>query len=173
MKRGRAEFLDECNASERPAFESIFDAMSKLSGSLDRIVAAAPTAPGRPRPPLLDFDFKRHEGALVLRHPKLGGRPLTLMMGGSDQTGREEMREAFSVQRSKLVAGGIQRGDVETFLRDLETAGFEEREPGLWRTRTANTPRPDRLSSIFDDLSNVRALVDAVQTLVQAIDRYP
>lgn len=83
------------------------------------------------------------------------------------------MREAFSVQLPKLVAGGVRKQDAEEFLESLERAGFENRGPGLWRTRIANTPRPDRLSTIFDNEMNVRALVDAVRTLVHAIDRYP
>lgn len=172
MRPTREDFLNECTESERETFRQIFTAVDEFSRTLGSPDEADSPTRGRGGRPRLFFDFEDHKGALMLQHAKLGRRPLRLMLGGSSRVGREEMVEAFSVQLPKLVSGGIARADAEAFLRDLENAGFEKRKEGLWRTQTANTNRPDRLSSIFGREANLRGLTEALRRLVENVDRY-
>ena len=187
----RDDFLSDCDAADKQAYEKLFDDLEGLARQLEDSDPSDADALGTPlesAPLRLRIDFDGDRGAsLRLQHPKLRPAPTKRRNGAGDAPAGEvqapllwffpsnnDKRWAHlgrvSATFLELTKAGVKRPDVEAYARDLLKGPFETGGNQSLKTTTAG--EAGGIDRAFRWDANRKAVLEAVQNLVKRVDGY-
>ena len=142
MARTRDEFLQDCDAEDRSAYESLFEDVNNLArelGDPDPSDETSLTKPLDGVPLRLRISFGDPKGpSLRLAHVKLGGVAPLLWFFPSQNEERWTAVNRVSALLAQLPKAGVKDADAMTYGNNLKKAGF------------VSSPRPAGAISISD-----------------------
>ena len=187
----RDDFLSDCDAADKEAYQKLFGDLEALARQLDDIDPSDAQALGTPldsAPLRLRIDFRRDRGAsLRLQHPKLRAAPAKKRNGAGDapagavqapllwffpsnNTERWAYLGRVSATFMELTKAGVKRADVEAYARDLLKGPFETGGNQSLKTTTAG--ETGGIDRAFRWEANRKSVLEAVQNLVKRVDGY-
>jgi hypothetical protein len=174
MARTREEFLKDCDAEDRSAYESLFADVDNLARELGDPDPADETALAKPlgeAPIRLRINFGDPKGpSLRLAHAKLGGVAPLLWFFPSQNEKVWTAVNRVSALLAQLPKAGVKENDALAFGMNLKKAGFVSGGGKVLKTSTAG--ETTGVSRVFRWESNRSDLVTAVRTLVMKINSY-
>jgi hypothetical protein len=174
MARTRDEFLQDCDAEDRSAYESLFEDVDNLArelGDPDPSDESTLNKPLEGVPLRLRISFGDPKGpSLRLAHGKLGGVAPLLWFFPSQNEERWTAVNRVSALLAQLPKAGVKDADAATFGNNLKKAGFVSGGGKVLKTSTAG--ERTGVSRVFRWESNRADLVTAVRALVTRINGY-
>jgi len=174
MARTRDEFLQDCDAEDRSAYESLFEDVDNLARELGDPDPSDETTLNKPLegvPLRLRISFGDPKGpSLRLAHGKLGGVAPLLWFFPSQNEERWTAVNRVSALLAQLPKAGVKDADAATFGNNLKKAGFVSGGGKVLKTSTAG--ERTGVSRVFRWESNRADLVTAVRALVARINAY-
>jgi len=141
MARTRDEFLKDCDAEDRSAYESLFqdvDDLARELGDPDPSDESTLNKPLEGVPLRLRISFGDPKGpSLRLAHGKLGGVAPLLWFFPSQNEERWTAVNRVSALLAQLPKAGVKEGDAATFGINLKKAGFVSGGGKVLKTSTA------------------------------------
>jgi hypothetical protein len=174
MARTRDEFLQDCDAEDRSAYESLFEDVDNLARELGDPDPSDETTLNKPLegvPLRLRISFGDPKGpSLRLAHGKLGGVAPLLWFFPSQNEERWTAVNRVSALLAQLPKAGVKDADAATYGNNLKKAGFVSGGGKVLKTSTAG--ERTGVSRVFRWESNRADLVTAVRALVTKINAY-
>ena len=174
MARTRDDFLKDCDAEDRSAYESLFqdvDDLARALGDPDPSDESTLSAPVEGVPLRLRISFGDPKGpSLRLAHGKLGAVAPLLWFFPSQNPERWTAVNRISALLAQLPKAGVKDSDAAMFGAYLKRAGFVSSGGKVLKTSTAG--ETTGVSRVFRWESNRNDLVTAVRALVSKINAY-
>jgi len=174
MARTRDEFLMDCDAEDRSAYESLFKDVDDLARELGDPDPSDETALSKPlegEPLRLRISFSDPKGpSLRLKHSKLGGVAPLLWFFPSNNEERWTAVNRVSALLAQLPKAGVKDADALAYGTNLKKAGFVSGGGKVLKTSTAG--ETEGVSRVFRWGSNRDDVVTALRALVNKINAY-
>jgi hypothetical protein len=174
MARTREDFLNDCDAEDRSAYERLFhdvDELARELGDPDPADESSLNKPLEGAPLRLRISFADPKGpSLRLAHGKLGGLAPLLWFFPSQNAQRWTAVNRVSAMLAQLPKVGVKDADAMLFGAYLKKAGFVSSGGKVLKTSTAG--EQTGVSRVFRWESNRSDLVTAVRMLVTKINAY-
>jgi hypothetical protein len=172
--RTRDEFLQDCDAEDRSAYERLFADVDELARELGDPNPDDETELPKPLegvPLRLRVSFADPKGpSLRLAHTKLGAVAPLLFFFPSQNEQRWTATNRVSALLAQLPKAGVKDADALAFGTHLKKAGFVSSGGKVLKTSTAG--EPTGVSRIFRWESNRSDLVTALRALITKINAY-
>jgi hypothetical protein len=174
MARTREDFLNDCDAEDRSAYERLFhdvDELARELGDPDPADESSLNKPLEGAPLRLRISFADPKGpSLRLAHTKLGGLAPLLWFFPSQNAQRWTAVNRVSALLAQLPKAGVKDADAMMFGAYLKKAGFVSGGGKVLKTSTAGEQTV--VSRVFRWESNRADLVTALRMLVMKINAY-
>ena len=173
MAKTREQFLDDCEAEDRAAYEKLFAELEELARELGDPDPEGPAAemPSEEQPVRLRIEFDYPKGAaLRLVHAKLGAAAPLLVFFPSNNEKRWTAVNRVSATLGQMAKAGVTEKDAMAFGMVLRTADFV---PGGNKVlKTSTTGEKDGVSRVFRWDRTRASVIGAVRTLVERVNEY-
>jgi hypothetical protein len=168
------DFLNDCGADDRAAYESLFGELETLARELgDPNPADADTMDGplEGQPLRLRLVVEEKKGAvLFLRHEKLKAAAPLLFCFPSDNEAKWGGANRVSAMLAQAIKAGVRAEDATKYGTDLQKANFVSGGSRVLKTSTAG--ESTGVSRIFRWERNRAEVVAAVRLLVERVQKY-
>jgi hypothetical protein len=175
MARTRDDFLKDCDAEDRSAYESLFQDVDELARELGDPDPADESTLNKPLdgvPLRLRISFADPKGpSLRLAHTKLGGVVPLLWFFPSQNEERWTAVNRVSALLGQFPKAGVKDADTAVYATNLKKAGFVS-GGGSKVFKTITAGETAGVSRVFRWPANRADLVTALRVLVTKINAY-
>jgi hypothetical protein len=170
----KEEFLSDCGADDREAYEKLFADVEELArelGDPNPADAEGMNGPLEGEPLRLRVIVEEKKGAIVfLRHEKLK-TPAPLLVGfPSNNEAKWSAANRVSAMLAQIVKAGVKAEDATKYGTDLQKANFVSGGSRVLKTSTAG--ESTGVSRIFRWDRNRAEVIGAIRSLVERIQKY-
>jgi hypothetical protein len=170
----KEEFLSDCNADDRAAYEKLFADLEDLArelGDPNPADAESIENPLEGQPLRLRVVAEEKKGAaLMFRHDKLKQTTPLLWFFPSDNEARWSAVNRVSAMLGPVIKAGVRAEDATRYGAELQKANFVSGGSRVLKTSTAG--ESTGVSRIFRWDRNRAEVVRAVRTLVERVQKY-
>ena len=170
----KEEFLADCDAEDRAAYEKLFADLEGLAKELGDPTPDDPAGiegPLEGQPLRLRIVAEEKKGAaLLLRHEKLKTAAPLLQFFPSNNADRWSAVNRVSAMLTQITKAGVRADDSTRFGAELQKANFVSGGSRALKTSTAG--EHNGVSRIFRWDRNRAEVVAAVRSLVERVQKY-
>jgi hypothetical protein len=174
MARTKEDFLNDCDAEDREAYEKLFAELGELAVELGDAEPAEAGGLGKPLgelPLRLRIAFEDPKGAsLKLQHESLKAPAALLAFFPSNNGAKWGGEKRVSATLATVTKAGVRPEDATAYGAALNLADFVPRGGKTLRTSTAG--EPTGVARVFRWERARAQVVEAVRTLVGRVNAY-